>query len=373
MPSPLNMSGFLPGTEPYETPWHTMNNYMVETSPFDYTYAFGKNENDTTQFGFEMPEMPKLEYPSQTEDRSPDSVCSSTYDESSATRSHVPERCSNMSNKKRPSRDSPGEDSDYSDNESRQSYTKKQKNSSNDGELDSTSFVFACPFFIRYPHKHRTCAKYMLRRVRDVKQHLNRKHRTPDFYCARCYNTFNSAKERDDHTRDSNCDYRENSHFEGITEAQKEQLNNAKERNKISPEDQWFMIWDILFPTIERPKRVSRYSPQEEAVALLRDVWLTKHPELLDELSQVDSKSAVAANSSTIHWLMKKIFDLLEPESSIPTQPTRKPSKTLGHGAAALAIRYMSPGGTLPRSEYIDEPSLKLASSTSDEVSIPSS
>ncbi|KAK6839246.1 hypothetical protein PG987_005112 [Apiospora arundinis] len=337
---------------------------MLEPRQFGNTFAFGENESNTSQFDFDMP---YLEFSSPPEGWSPDSVSPSTCDEPSATDSYEYESYLDMSNKKRPPIYSPSEESD-SDNESRPSTTKKLKHSSNDAELDSTSLVFACPFLKRHPHKHRACAKYVLRRVRDVKQHLNRRHRTPDFYCARCYDTFNSAKERDEHTRDGNCLYRENPHFEGITEVQKEQLNNAKERNKMSPEDQWFMIWDILFPSAGRPNSVSRYSPQEEAVALIRDVWITKHPELLDELWKVDSKPAVAAtDNNTIHWLMSKIFDFLEMESSIPSQPVRKPSKAMAHGAASLAFRHMSPGGSLPRGDFVDEASLKLAILKSDE------
>ncbi|KAK6829443.1 hypothetical protein PG987_010027 [Apiospora arundinis] len=322
LPSPFDVLKFPPGAELCEAFWPIIYYPAVEPPPFDYT--LGLEESDGRPFGFGMT---FLEYPSQPGDLSPYSNCSSVSNKPLAADSHSTKGCSDLSHKKRPLEDSPFYEFD-SDLEPHQSTSKKPKYSSQDAEPGSSSLVFACPFLKQSPHKYRGCAKYVLRRVRDVKQHLNRKHRTPDFYCARCYNAFNHAKERDEHTRYGNCEYRENPPFEGVTEMQKELLH-TKERNKSSAEDQWFMIWDILFPGARRPHSVSRYSPWEEPVAGLRDIWRTRHPELLAQVGQSGSKPVIASTDSPIHSLMDKMFDILEAESSLPSQSVRKSSKTL--------------------------------------------
>ncbi|KAK7906584.1 hypothetical protein PG985_016321 [Apiospora marii] len=230
----------------------------------------------------------------------------------------------------------------------------------------ANDMVFACPFFKRHPNKHRDCSKYVLKRIQDVKQHLNRSHRTPDYYCARCYDTFHSAKERDEHTRKSNCHRRENHQYEGITEDQKDQLAHPSGRNK-TPMERWFNIWDILFPGVPRPKSVSRYSPREEAVEILRDIWSTRHSELLAELRLLETEPAIAAPDNVIYTLVDKIFDILEAESSTPIQPVRKSSKHQAQNTVGHDVRHMSPGGTLPFREPQDMGSAPLAISLSDE------
>ncbi|KAK8037842.1 hypothetical protein PG991_001188 [Apiospora marii] len=225
--------------------------------------------------------------------------------------------------------------------------------------------AFACPFFKRHPNKHRNCSRYLLKRVRDVKQHLYRNHRTPDYYCARCFATFNSAKERDEHTRAANCEPRETPHFEGITEDQKEQLALPNGRNK-SPVERWYNIWEILYPGVSHPKSVNRCSPREEAVEVLRDIWTTRHSELLAELRLLETEPAIAAPDNVICTLVDKIFDILETQS---VQPVRKSSKHQPQNTVAHDVRHMSPGGTLPVGESRGVGSVPLALTLSDEGS----
>lgn len=250
-------------------------------------------------------------------------------------------------------------DSD-SDGESPTS-VKRAKHSSGDNEMkNESSTTFACHFLKKHPHKHRDCAKYVFKRVRDVKQHLNRSHRTPDFYCARCYDVFPNSKERDEHTRDKQCQVQPNRRFEGITEEQKGLLMQNKGRNK-SKEEQWFLMWDILFPNTRRPGSVYRCNPQEEAVVLLRDVWNTRQRDFL-----ADVRPAMAVADNTIHDLMDKIFDRLEWESRVPSQPARKSSKAAMTTTTAEArhctgapdyINIATGGETLPWESLLDETS----------------
>ncbi|KAK7972177.1 hypothetical protein PG988_006311 [Apiospora saccharicola] len=239
--------------------------------------------------------------------------------------------------KRRPQGEPTCADSD-SDTESRYSCKKARH------AIDE--LLFACPFLKRFPLKYRDCSKFTFKRVRDVKQHLNRIHRTPEFYCPRCYVTFNGAKDRDEHTRDMKCQTQHaNGRFEGVTEEQKEQLLLNKGRNK-SHEEQWFLIWDIVFPGTSRPKSVYRFNPQEEAVMLLRDVWNTKQREILADVGQADG---------TIHVLMEKLFDRLEWETRVPSQPVRKGSKQLGRNIATPTDYVTMSGSRLQLEDLLDE------------------
>ncbi|KAK7947152.1 uncharacterized protein PG986_011473 [Apiospora aurea] len=256
-------------------------------------YLFNETKQGGCSFDFEMP---MFEMPPPSETCSPDS----NYD------SPIPGSYAQTSSARKRSQEEPISYDSDSDTESRYSCNKKPKHAADDQ-------LFACPFLKRYPLRHRDCSKYTFKRVRDVKQHLNRSHRTPEFYCARCWSVFPSAKDRDEHARDVKCQVIHHAgnrpFFEGVTEEQKERLMQKKGHNK-SHEEQWFLIWDIVFPGTRRPSSVYRYNPQEEAVMLLREVWNAKQHELLADVSQADS---------TIHFLMEKLFDRLESELRPPT------------------------------------------------------
>ncbi|KAK8073185.1 hypothetical protein PG994_004084 [Apiospora phragmitis] len=241
---------------------------------------------------------------------------------------------------------SPGDSTVYDSDSDAECPTsvKRAKHSSGDNETKPEAPTYACPFLKKHPHKHRDCARYVFKRVRDVKQHLNRSHRTPDFYCARCYKLFSSAKDRDEHSRDEQCQVQANPRFEGISEEQKDLLMQNKGRKK-SHEEQWFLI-------------VYRCNPQEEAVVLLRDVWNTRHREFL-----ADIKPGMATVDVSIHSLMEKIFSRLEWESRVPSQPARKPSKAMAKTAtAAPDYMKMADGDVLPWEDLVGETNLQLPS-----------
>ncbi|KAH8761561.1 hypothetical protein F5883DRAFT_125404 [Diaporthe sp. PMI_573] len=49
--------------------------------------------------------------------------------------------------------------------------------------------LLACPFSKLDGNRYHACRKFELRRVKDVKQHISRKHFRPEFYCPRCGHT----------------------------------------------------------------------------------------------------------------------------------------------------------------------------------------
>lgn len=112
--------------------------------------------------------------------------------------------------------------------------------------------VLACPYWKRDSEKHRVCCKLSHKRIRDVKQHLHRRH-TPENYCDRCLEMFEDGDRYEVHLlRAVACFRVPGTQLEGITRTQSRALNKKSDR-KLDEEGQWFAMWDILFPGMERP------------------------------------------------------------------------------------------------------------------------
>ncbi|KAK0613636.1 hypothetical protein B0T14DRAFT_282884 [Immersiella caudata] len=113
---------------------------------------------------------------------------------------------------------------------------------------DKESPTFACPFLKKDPIAHQQCCMFVLSRIRDVKQHLRRRHQMP-IYCPRCVKIFDNEDDRDEHVVEMNCPRRPGKP-DGITERQKKALSEKAPASQ-SPETQWFGIFKILFPDHE--------------------------------------------------------------------------------------------------------------------------
>ncbi|KFZ11289.1 hypothetical protein V502_07623 [Pseudogymnoascus sp. VKM F-4520 (FW-2644)] len=115
---------------------------------------------------------------------------------------------------------------------------------------------FACPFLKKDPVKHGKCCTKQLSRIRDVKQHLYRCH-IPDFYCQWCLESdFRSEQALEGHLNLRTCPRNNDpTSLDGISNNQRKQLSR-KSNHKISEEDQWFEIWEILFLIRPRPSSV---------------------------------------------------------------------------------------------------------------------
>ncbi|KAE8448016.1 hypothetical protein EG329_009939 [Mollisiaceae sp. DMI_Dod_QoI] len=105
----------------------------------------------------------------------------------------------------------------------------------------------ACPYLKLDPIKHRSCCVKQLSRIRDVKQHLSRRH-TPDRYCQRCLETsFIDEQSLQRHVDLNTCPLKDRALLEGISYQQQRQLSRKSNAN-LAEESQWFAIWEILFP-----------------------------------------------------------------------------------------------------------------------------
>ncbi|KAH7150283.1 hypothetical protein B0J13DRAFT_523347 [Dactylonectria estremocensis] len=114
--------------------------------------------------------------------------------------------------------------------------------------------ALACPFYKKDPMRHGRCHGYLLSRISYVKQHLFRHHLQP-FYCPLCNAEFGTnANLRDDHIRDQACEKRPSSERpDGMTPMQEQKLRSTRAKQKQTEEEQWYEIFELLFPGTERP------------------------------------------------------------------------------------------------------------------------
>ncbi|KAJ4388225.1 hypothetical protein N0V93_008832 [Gnomoniopsis smithogilvyi] len=119
--------------------------------------------------------------------------------------------------------------------------------------------IFTCPFVWSDPERYRKCLSWKLSRIRDVKQHLRRRHEQPHF-CRRCKAIFkdgaDSAEAQAHHNSDIRCPRREHkSAPDGVTEKQFKSLKKSQ-KDLIS---QWNDIWDVVFPDAVEAKPISPF------------------------------------------------------------------------------------------------------------------
>jgi hypothetical protein len=133
--------------------------------------------------------------------------------------------------------------------------------------------------------KHQRCLRYQLRRIKDLKQHITRQHSSPSFSCARCYDVFENATLRDMHSRRAACAMRASVSFDGISTDQHRHLSRQYLSRGKSIPDQWYDIWDILFPGKPRPDSVRVENLVQEAAQLLQTIWRSKATEIISEVA----------------------------------------------------------------------------------------
>lgn len=179
--------------------------------------------------------------------------------------------------RKQPGRGGPPDDNgDDDDDEAEQNGDRKRKKS-NEDDLDNKTL--ACPYFKKDRRAYGSCCGRKLSRIRDVKQHLKRRHYLP-IYCSFCNEVFTDEKIRDQHVIRRNCERGTWPEPEGVSLMQQQELN--RRANRQLPEDeQWHAIFRILFPDAPRPS--SAYiDPSLSDSALAYQEYVTiRGPEIL--------------------------------------------------------------------------------------------
>jgi hypothetical protein len=158
------------------------------------------------------------------------------------------------------------------------------------GSSESKLPSLACPFYKLDRRSHQDCRGFTLRRVKDIKQHIQRKHvPEPGFHCDLCLGVSDAEKHRksalsqlDPHHACA-CPLRSGRRPWVITSEQTEKLKGYHGRGKPTC-DQWYDMWDILFPSERRPRTIyldSTSNSREGHMKMLRRVWETHRSEIL--------------------------------------------------------------------------------------------
>lgn len=142
----------------------------------------------------------------------------------------------------------------------------------------------ACPFWKLDCQANRLCFPRKLSRITDVKQHLRRTHRQPaSEYCPRCWVAFENAAHREAHLSDDTsqiCKYNPSARPVGIDNTMAVALHK-KSNPKQSIEDQWFTIWEIVFPGQTRPSSPYIDDNLVEETVLLQEHIVNRWPSIL--------------------------------------------------------------------------------------------
>ncbi|KAI1479711.1 hypothetical protein F4774DRAFT_113949 [Daldinia eschscholtzii] len=187
----------------------------------------------------------------------------------------------------------------------------KQNVSSNSGSRCPRDKWLSCPWYKKDPLKYSGCAKYKLLRIKDVKQHINRRHMKPSVYCDVCFEVFPRDAERISHIQKRSCTRKVNSELDGLSEKQRRRLNQNANHGKNDVE-RWYYMWDTIFPGEQKPLSPYLSSGRQELLPLLRSFWNKKHQQIIRKVLQESQREL---EPETIQNIMDAIFDRFEAES----------------------------------------------------------
>ncbi|PKS10086.1 hypothetical protein jhhlp_003383 [Lomentospora prolificans] len=155
---------------------------------------------------------------------------------------------------KRPAPSEPSGDSSNDEEGNRNTEAPNKRRNVNPGQK-----VFACPFWKWNRDMYSRCSKFTLKRVKDVKQHLGRCHLRCSILCWRCQQQFVTEQQLVEHLQaEESCTRQPPTDNPGLSAQQFTELRNRRQRGATLT-DQWFAIWDIVFPGVTRPQ--SPYLP----------------------------------------------------------------------------------------------------------------
>lgn len=113
------------------------------------------------------------------------------------------------------------------------------------------NILWACPFSKWKPLTYHSCQSSILSGINRVKQHLRRKHKRP-LHCPSCWLTFEREGPFYAHIAERDCDKREGNEPEGVTTEQQTLLERRVDK-RLTKEDQWYSIYETLFPGRSKP------------------------------------------------------------------------------------------------------------------------
>lgn len=218
--------------------------------------------------------------------------------------------------------------------------------------------MLACPFWKLDSELHRLCFHRKCSRISDVKYHLARKHKLPAIeYCQRCWTAFEGQAHKERHLRDplgQGCKYNPAARPVGVDNNMAAALHK-KSNPSQSTEDQWFAIWDIVFPDQPRPSSPYVNDSLSEDAMQLQEIILNQWPSILASIAEEAGRSSVSVNTDRLeqeHLIRATLNRLLDDFSA--AQETMR--------AARSASNYQSPGGQTSSSSNRADSAIEMGS-----------
>ncbi|KAK0620594.1 hypothetical protein B0T14DRAFT_521777 [Immersiella caudata] len=244
------------------------------------------------------------------------------------------------------------------------------RDSQGDSNARHQKRYLACPMYKYDKTRHRGCSRLQLTRVRDVKQHLVRRHRMP-IYCPICKESFSDEKSRDLHTNKLACTKAAGGvSIAGITEEQRDALSRRVNRS-LNEAGQWNSIWDILFPGAPRPGSPYVANKMEEAIDRILSCWQDQRSTLIEEFktrhgsANLDSQ-LLSTSSELVEILLGRVREtMVDPPSasreqssamstSIPARPSGEGSPVASFSNLFETNALLSPPDDMALSPFID-------------------
>lgn len=171
--------------------------------------------------------------------------------------------------------------------------------------------IFACPFAKKDPIIHEHCHNYELREIKHVRQHLKRCHLI--VVCPRCRECFNAQDLLGKHLA-RGCEVRDLQDPEGMSPRQHELLK-AKTSHEMPLEDQWYYIWDVLFPALPRPATPYKdeFRSLSEFRTLLRNFRDQQIPSLADRvMHEMEGTAVMSPYDQAVFIANRTLSDLID-------------------------------------------------------------
>ncbi|KAM7183978.1 hypothetical protein V8F33_013249 [Rhypophila sp. PSN 637] len=218
-------------------------------------------------------------------------------------------------------------DDDDDDDDERDQPGGKRLKAQQPKEVSSRRRFLACPFWKLDPSKHWECFFRRTTTVSYVKQHLARRH-TPTFYCHRCFAIFETEPVYDHHVIAASCT--REAKLEGISQTQSKQLSK---KSKGTLENQWFAMWDILFPTEPRPLSIYIDSDQSKDFCLMREFSQRQGVSILqDEIRASGLLLRPEISDQALHRVLSRGLDYMFEHFCLDRSAD---SSSLGHESAS--------------------------------------
>ncbi|OBT68832.1 hypothetical protein VE03_02218 [Pseudogymnoascus sp. 23342-1-I1] len=180
---------------------------------------------------------------------------------------------------------------EYNDDISESGSRKRPRKKPNPSQSETLQRTLACPYLKSDPITH------------HVKQHLNREH-VPEYYCQRCFRTdFRTEQDHQNHVNLSACPIEDPTILNGLSPQQQRQLSR-KSNPSFSEEEQWFAMWIILFPGVQRPLSPYMDNGISEDMRLFREYCLTRGPAALEmqlESNTTWNSAIITAEQRQVH------------------------------------------------------------------------